>query len=170
MSSNYPKYAYTEKGVVICSNCVTHEQAVSGVFGDIPILKKGFIELKLVDGKLDFELHKILSEGEVDVLCDQTPELREAINKLLFCEEYHAEYVLTFSRFVIFPAEFAHADIVHHLFFDSVIKGAANVVLEKDIDKIKVRSYGETKLEIDGEKFFPNKTDEQILTDQLMLA
>lgn len=169
MSSNFPKYAYTEKGVVVCSNCLTHEQAATGVFGDLPILKKGFIEIKNINGQLDFELHKIISEGEVDVLCEQTPELREAVKKLLFIEEYHSQYLLTFSRFVVFPAEYYHKDIVHHLFYDSIVKGAGTMVVEADYQgNINVRCYGDS-IEIDGEVYTPNEIEEKILKDRLML-
>lgn len=159
MSSNLAKYAYTEKGVIVMSNCMSHEEAVNSIFGDIKILNKGFIEMKVVDGKPDFELHAIISEGHINEACENSPEVRKSIFDLLLCQENHAEYVLTFTRFVIFPVQFSHKDISDHLFYDFVIKGAGNVVFENVNGQPHAKVYGESK-DLDMKA---NPIDEQIL-------
>lgn len=167
MSSNLPKYAYTQKGVVVMDNCICHDEAVKSIFGDIKILNKGFIELKNNEqGKLDFELHAIVSEGHINESCEKSPEIRKAIHDLLLCEENHSEYVLTFSRFVIFPKQFSHKDIADHLFYDFIIKGAGNVVFENVNGKPHAKAYGES-IELDMKA---NKVDEEILNDGFHLS
>lgn len=166
MSSNLPKYVSTEKGVVIMSNCMSHTEATNSIFGDVPILSKGFIEV-IVDeqGKVNFELHSVVSEGCINEACENSPVLRKSISDLILHEENHAEYVLTFSRFVIFPAEYSHKNISDHLFYDFVIKGAGNVVFELVDGKPHAKTYGEsTELNLKA-----CKTDESILNKGFQL-
>ena len=162
MSSNLPKYVFTEEGVAVMSNCMCHQEAATSIFGDIKILNKGFIELKTnADGKVDFELHAVIAEGHINEACENSPEVRKAIHDLLLCEANHAEYVLTFSRFIIFPSELSHKDISDHLFYDYVIKGAGHVVFELVNGKPHARVYGESA-EL---KMQANKVDEEILNN-----
>ena len=163
MSSNHPKYAYTEQGLAVFCNSLNHENAVSDIFGEQPIKNKGFIKIKVVDGQLTAELHSIIGEGEINEVCENSPEIQKAVNDLLFCRENHTEYVLSFSRFALFPAKLFHKDVADHLFYDSIIKGAGNMVFVIKDGKPYIECYGQaTSVEIEHEQ---QDIDAKILMD-----
>lgn len=167
MSSNMPKYAYTEKGLTVFCNSLNHEDAVSDIFGEIPILNKGFIEIHVKDGKLEAELHQIVAEGHINEMCVSSPEIQKAAHDLLFCRENHAEYLLSFSRFAIFPQQFFHKDVADHLFYDSIVKGGGNMVFVLKNGKPFIECYGQaTSVEIEDEQL---EIDSKILMDNFFI-
>lgn len=168
MSSNLPKYAYTERGLAVFCNSLNHEDTVADIFGEVPILNKGFIKVMVKEGKLHAELNQVLGEGEINELCVTSQEIQKAVKDLLFCRENHAEYLLSFSRFAIFPQNFFHKDVADHLFYDSFIKGGGNMVFVIKDDKPYIECYGKaTSVEIENEQ---HEVDAKILMDNFCLS
>nr|MBP6289122.1 hypothetical protein [Aliarcobacter sp.] len=82
-----------------------------------------------------------------DLKCDliqgkTTEALRD---KLLGSFVTESRYIITSSKFIIFPKKFSFKRVANRIFTDFVIQGAGEITLEKTDGEIIVKCFGESK-------------------------
>lgn len=131
MPSHLPKYAHTEKGMIIFSNCINHLEAIKNIFGEVEIYSKGFIKCFLNENNnIAFELFAKKTKENIDektILTSKTEDCLEMLNK--------SKYIVTSSRFIIFQEELTHKEIANSLFTDFIIQGAGEVKFSRKNNK-----------------------------------
>ncbi|MFA7069473.1 MAG: hypothetical protein WC144_01365, partial [Sulfurimonas sp.] len=80
-----------------------------------------------------------------DLKCDLINGKTDELIKQTLVDELMggAKYILTSSKYVIFPKKFSFKRVASRVFEGYVIQGAGEVEFYKDDSKIKVRCFGE---------------------------
>ena len=120
----------------------------SNAFDHIEVFKK-FYKEKVKPNEFGFVK---LNEDRIcllheDLKCDliqgkTTEALRE---KLLESFVTESRYIITSSKFIIFPKKFSFKRVANRIFTDFVIQGAGEITLEKTDGEIIVKCFGESK-------------------------
>ncbi|MDD2974921.1 hypothetical protein HOO34_03810 [Aliarcobacter cryaerophilus] len=120
----------------------------SNAFDHIEVFKK-FYKEKVKPNEFGFVK---LNEDRIcllheDLKCDliqgkTTEALRD---KLLGSFVTESRYIITSSKFIIFPKKFSFKRVANRIFTDFVIQGAGEITLEKTDGEIIVKCFGESK-------------------------
>lgn len=156
MASNLAKYARTNKSLIIFSNAFNHVEAFKK-FYNVRVKPKEFGYVKIDKGKIN-----LLEES---LYCDLVNGKKNELirDSLLYHCTSHARYILTSSRFVIFPTKFSYKRVANRLFSGFVIQGAGEVFLKSENGQVIVTCSGESKdLNVKARKI-----DEEIIKEDL---
>lgn len=125
MPSNLPKYAKTEQGMIVFSNCINHADAINRIFGEIEPLSIGFIKFFSQNEHVCFELFQKKKKETLD-----EPTVLVSSNQDCRCLTNKSKYILTSSRFIIFPNQLSHKHVANTMFTDFIIQGAGEVTFQ----------------------------------------
>ena len=156
MASNLAKYARTNKSLIVFSNAFNHVEAFKK-FYNIRVKPKEFGYIKIDKDKINLI--------EESLYCDLVNGKKNELirDSLLHSCTNHARYILTSSRFVIFPTKFSFKRVANRLFNGFVIQGAGEVLFKNENGCINITCYGEAKdLNIKARKI-----DEEIIKEDL---
>lgn len=137
MVSNFAKFARTNKSLIVFSNA----------FGHVEIFKKFYKQRVKPNefGYIKINANKVclLEENlQCDLIQGKTNDLLR--NELLdaFTE---SRYIITSSKFIIFPKKFGFKRVANRIFTDFVIQGAGTVIFEQGDNEIIVKCSGGSK-------------------------
>ncbi len=138
MVCDFAKFARTNRSLIIFSNSFDHIEFFKKFYN--PSVKPnefGFVKL---NGKRFTLLHE---ELKCDLINGKTNEQikQELVQELMS----GAKYILTSSKFVIFPKKFSHKRVANRLFLDFIIQGAGEITFEKTENDIVVKCFGGSK-------------------------
>lgn len=139
MVCNFAKFARTNKSLIVFSNAFDHIEVFKKFYKEkVKPNEFGFV-------KLNSDRICLLHE---DLKCDliqgkTTEDLRD---KLLGSFVTESRYIITSSKFIIFPKKFSFKRVANRIFTDFVIQGAGEIRLEKTDNEILVKCFGESKV------------------------
>lgn len=139
MVCNFAKFARTNKSLIVFSNAFDHIEVFKKFYKEkVKPNEFGFV-------KLNSDRICLLHE---DLKCDliqgkTTEALRD---KLLGSFVTESRYIITSSKFIIFPKKFSFKRVANRIFTDFVIQGAGEITLEKTDGEIIVKCFGESKV------------------------
>lgn len=139
MVCNFAKFARTNKSLIVFSNAFDHIEVFKKFYKEkVKPNEFGFV-------KLNSDRICLLHE---DLKCDliqgkTTEDLRD---KLLGSFVTESRYIITSSKFIIFPNKFSFKRVANRIFTDFVIQGAGEITLEKVDNEILVKCFGESKV------------------------
>ncbi len=138
MVCNFAKFARTNKSLIVFSNSFDHIEVFKKFYKEqVKPNEFGFI-------KINSDRVCLLHE---DLKCDliqgkTTEALRD---KLLESFAKESRYIITSSKFIIFPKKFSFKRVANRIFTDYIIQGAGEITLEKQDNEIFVKCFGESK-------------------------
>ncbi|QKF59607.1 hypothetical protein ACN2EN_07760 [Aliarcobacter lanthieri] len=138
MITNFAKFARTNKSLIVFSNSFSHIE-VFKKFYNVRVKPKEFGYLKINEDRiclLEDDLKCDLIQGRTDALIR---------NKLLDSFVVESRYIITSTKFIIFPKKFAFKRVANRIFTDYVIQGAGEVTFEKINNEIIIKCFGEAK-------------------------
>ena len=137
MITNFAKFARTNRSLVVFSNSFDHIELFKKFYKDrVKPNEFGFIK---INGDKICLLHEDL---KCDLIQGKTDELKKEALLNSFMKE--SKYIVTSSKFIIFPKKFTYKRVVQRLFRDYIIQGAGEVVFEKTNNGINVSCFGES--------------------------
>ena len=138
MVCNFAKFARTNKSLIVFSNAFDHIEVFKKFYKE-KVKPNEFGFVKLNEDRICL-LHEDL---KCDLIQGKTTEaLRD---KLLGSFVTESRYIITSSKFIIFPKKFSFKRVANRIFTDFVIQGAGEIKLEKTDGEIIVKCFGESK-------------------------
>ena len=138
MVCNFAKFARTNKSLIVFSNAFDHIEVFKKFYKE-KVKPNEFGFVKLNEDRICL-LHEDL---KCDLIQGKTTEaLRD---KLLGSFVTESRYIITSSKFIIFPKKFSFKRVANRIFIDFVIQGAGEITLEKTDGEIIVKCFGESK-------------------------
>jgi hypothetical protein len=138
MVCNFAKFARTNKSLIVFSNAFDHIEVFKKFYKE-KVKPNEFGFVKLNEDRICL-LHEDL---KCDLIQGKTTEaLRD---KLLGSFVTESRYIITSSKFIIFPKKFSFKRVANRIFTDFVIQGAGEITLEKTDGEIIVKCFGESK-------------------------
>ncbi|RBQ28307.1 hypothetical protein ACNSOS_02635 [Aliarcobacter vitoriensis] len=138
MITHFAKFARTNKSLIVFSNSFSHIE-VFKKFYNVRVKPKEFGFLKINEDRvclLEEDLKCDLIQGKTDALIR---------NKLLSSFAVESRYIITSTKFIIFPRKFSFKRVANRLFTDYVIQGAGEVTFEKNDNEILIKCFGGAK-------------------------
>ena len=127
MVCSFAKFARTNKSLIVFSNAFDHIEVFKKFYKE-KVKPNEFGFVKLNEDRICL-LHEDL---KCDLIQGKTTEaLRD---KLLGSFVTESRYIITSSKFIIFPKKFSFKRVANRIFTDFVIQGAGEITLEKTID------------------------------------
>ena len=137
MVTNFAKFARTNKSLVVFSNSFDHIELFKRFYKDrVKPNEFGFIK---INGDKICLLHEDL---KCDLIQGKTYELKREALLDIFMQE--SKYIITSSKFIIFPKKFTYKRVAQRLFRDYIIQGAGEVIFEKTQNGVEVSCFGES--------------------------
>ncbi|OCL85421.1 hypothetical protein [Arcobacter porcinus] len=137
MVTNFAKFARTNKSLVVFSNSFDHIELFKRFYKDrVKPNEFGFIK---INGDKICLLHEDL---KCDLIQGKTNELKREALLDIFMQE--SKYIITSSKFIIFPKKFTYKRVAQRLFRDYIIQGAGEVIFEKTQNGVEVSCFGES--------------------------
>lgn len=137
MVSDFSKFARTNKSLIVFSNSFDHVEVFKKFYKErVKPNEFGFIRIN--ENRICL-LHEDL---KCDLIQGKTNELQREALLDSFMKE--SKYIITSSKFIIFPKKFTYKRVANRLFIDYVIQGAGEVVFEKVGNDIEVKCFGES--------------------------
>ena len=138
MVCSFAKFARTNKSLIVFSNAFDHIEVFKKFYKE-KVKPNEFCFVKLNEDRICL-LHEDL---KCDLIQGKTTEaLRD---KLLGSFVTESRYIITSSKFIIFPKKFSFKRVANRIFIDFVIQGAGEITLEKTDGEIIVKCFGESK-------------------------
>ena len=138
MVCSFAKFARTNKSLIVFSNAFDHIEVFKKFYKE-KVKPNEFGFVKLNEDRICL-LHEYL---KCDLIQGKTTEaLRD---KLLGSFVTESRYIITSSKFIIFPKKFSFKRVANRIFTDFVIQGAGEITLEKTDGEIIVKCFGESK-------------------------
>ena len=138
MVCSFAKFARTNKSLIVFSNAFDHIEVFKKFYKE-KVKPNEFGFVKLNEDRICL-LHEDL---KCDLIQGKTTEaLRD---KLLGSFVTESRYIITSSKFIIFPKKFSFKRVANRIFTDFVIQGAGEITLEKTDGEIIVKCFGESK-------------------------
>ena len=138
MVCSFAKFARTNKSLIVFSNAFDHIKVFKKFYKE-KVKPNEFGFVKLNEDRICL-LHEDL---KCDLIQGKTTEaLRD---KLLGSFVTESRYIITSSKFIIFPKKFSFKRVANRIFTDFVIQGAGEITLEKTDGEIIVKCFGESK-------------------------
>ena len=138
MVCNFAKFARTNKSLIVFSNAFDHIEVFKKFYKE-KVKPNEFGFVKLNEDRICL-LHEDL---KCDLIQGKTTEaLRD---KLLGSFVTESRYIITSSKFIIFPKKFSFKRVANRIFTDFVIQGAGEITLEKTDGEIIVKCFGASK-------------------------
>jgi len=138
MVCSFAKFARTNKSLIVFSNAFDHIEVFKKFYKE-KVKPNEFGFVKLNEDRICL-LHEDL---KCDLIQGKTTEaLRD---KLLGSFVTESRYIITSSKFIIFPKKFSFKRVANRIFTDFVIQGAGEITLEKTDGEIIVKCLGESK-------------------------
>ena len=138
MVCSFAKFARTNKSLIVFSNAFDHIEVFKKFYKE-KVKPNEFGFVKLNEDRICL-LHEDL---KCDLIQGKTTEaLRD---KLLGSFVTESSYIITSSKFIIFPKKFSFKRVANRIFTDFVIQGAGEITLEKTDGEIIVKCFGESK-------------------------
>ena len=138
MVCSFAKFARTNKSLIVFSNAFDHIEVFKKFYKE-KVKPNEFGFVKLNEDRICL-LHEDL---KCDLIQGKTTEaLRD---KLLGSFVTESRYIITSSKFIIFPKKFSFKRVANRIFTDFVIQGAGEIKLEKTDGEIIVKCFGESK-------------------------
>ena len=125
MVCSFAKFARTNKSLIVFSNSFDHIEVFKKFYKE-KVKPNEFGFFKVNDDRICL-LHEDL---KCDLIQGKTTESR---------------YIITSSKFIIFPKKFSFKRVANRIFTDFVIQGAGEITLEKTDGEIIVKCFGESK-------------------------
>lgn len=156
MVCSFAKFARTNKSLIVFSNSFDHIEVFKKFYKE-KVKPNEFGFFKVNDDRICL-LHEDL---KCDLIQGKTTEaLRE---KLLESFVINSRYIITSSKFIIFPKKFSFKRVANRIFTDFVIQGAGEIILEKKDNEILIKCFGESK----SLKIKSRQIDALIIKDEL---
>ena len=138
MVCSFAKFARTNKSLIVFSNAFDHIEVFKKFYKE-KVKPNEFGFVKLNEDRICL-LHEDL---KCDLIQGKTTEaLRD---KLLGSFVTESRYIITSSKFIIFPKKFSFKRVANRIFTDFVIQGAGEITLEKTDGEIIVKCFGVSK-------------------------
>jgi hypothetical protein len=138
MISNFAKYARTNKSLIVFSNSFDHIEVFKHFYNErVKPNEFGFIK---INSERICLLHEDLN---CDLINGRTNE--EIKNRLLENFKIESRYIITSSRFIIFPKKFSFRRVANRLFTDFVIQGAGEISFNLVGNSFVVDCFGGSK-------------------------
>ena len=138
MVCSFAKVARNNKSLIVFSNAFDHIEVFKKFYKE-KVKPNEFGFVKLNEDRICL-LHEDL---KCDLIQGKTTEaLRD---KLLGSFVTESRYIITSSKFIIFPKKFSFKRVANRIFTDFVIQGAGEITLEKTYGEIIVKCFGESK-------------------------
>ena len=138
MVCNFAKFARTNKSLIVFSNSFDHIEVFKKFYKD-QVKPNEFGFIKINDDRICL-LHEDL---KCDLIQGKTTEALR--NKLLDSFVTESRYIITSSKFIIFPKKFSFKRVANRIFTDYIIQGAGEITLEKKDNEIFVKCFGVSK-------------------------
>lgn len=138
MVTYFAKFARTNKSMIVFSNSFDHIELFKKFYKD-RVKPNEFGFMKINEDRICF-LHKDL---KCDLINGKTDEEKRVALLDSFMQE--SRYIVTSSKFIIFPKNFTFKRVANRLFTDFVIQGAGEIKLEKVGNEIVVTCFGESQ-------------------------
>ena len=138
MVCNYAKFARTNKSLIVFSNSFDHIEVFKKFYKE-KVKPNEFGFIKINDDRICL-LHEDL---KCDLIQGKTTEALR--NKLLDSFVTESRYIITSSKFIIFPKKFSFKRVANRIFTDYIIQGAGEITLEKKDNEIFVKCFGVSK-------------------------
>lgn len=138
MISDFSKFARTNKSLIVFSNSFDHVE-VFKKFYNVRVKPNEFGYLKINEDKICL-LHEDL---KCDLINGKTDEAIK--QKLLEIFKTDSRYIVTSTKFIIFPKKFGFKRVANRIFRDFIIQGAGEILFEISDGKIIVKCFGEAK-------------------------
>jgi len=138
MITNFVKFARTNKSMIVFSNALSHVE-VFKKFYNVRVKPKEFGYLRINEDRvcmLEEDLQCDLIQGKTNAL------IRENLLEMFALE---SRYIITSTKFIIFPRKFSFKRVANRLFTDYVIQGAGEVVFQKVDNEILIKCFGGAK-------------------------
>ncbi|QKF73035.1 hypothetical protein AFAEC_0860 [Aliarcobacter faecis] len=139
MVSNFAKFARTNKSLIVFSNSLDHIEVFKH-FYNTRVKPNEFGFVKINDDRICL-LHEDL---KCDLVSGKTNE--DIKNRLLEIFKTESRYIMTSSKFVIFPKKFSFKRVANRLFSDYIIQSAGEVIFNKVGNNIVVDCQGGSKV------------------------
>lgn len=139
MVSNFAKFARTNKSLIVFSNSLDHIEVFKH-FYNARVKPNEFGFVKINDDRICL-LHEDL---KCDLVSGKTNE--DIKNRLLEIFKTESRYIMTSSKFVIFPKKFSFKRVANRLFSDYIIQSAGEVIFNKVGNSIVVDCQGGSKV------------------------
>ena len=134
MVCSFAKFARTNKSLIVFSNSFDHIEVFKKFYKE-KVKPNEFGFFKVNDDRICL-LHEDL---KCDLIQGKTTEaLRE---KLLESFVINSRYIITSSKFIIFPKKFSFKRVANRIFTDFVIQGAGEITLEKKDNEILIKCF-----------------------------
>lgn len=138
MISDFAKFARTNKSLIVFSNSFDHVE-VFKKFYNTRVKPNEFGFIKINENRICL-LHEDL---KCDLLSGRNDEIvREKLLESFKCE---SKYIMTCSKFIIFPKKFTFKRVANRLFTDYIIQGAGEITFEIKDNEVVVNCFGEAK-------------------------
>ena len=156
MVSNFAKFARTNKSLIVFSNSLDHIE-VFKQFYNTRVKPKEFGFVKINEDRICL-LHEDL---KCDLIAGKTKKKKK--NRLLEVFKTESRYIMTSSKFIIFPEKFSFKRVANRLFSDYIIQSAGKVTFSVVDNKIVVSCSGGSKVL----NLKPRSIDALIIQDEL---
>lgn len=138
MISDFAKFARTNKSLIVFSNAFDHIE-IFKKFYNARVKPKEFGFIKLENSELVL-FHEDL---KCDLICGISDQ--KIRYKLLENLKQESKYIMTPTKFIIFPKKFTFKRVANRLFTDYIIQGAGKIVFELENEELKVKCLGGSK-------------------------
>jgi len=138
MITNFAKFARTNKSIIIFSNTANHIDVFKKFF-NTRVKPNEFGYIKINKSSICL-LHEDL---ECDLITGKTTQ--EIRDKLLENLKEGARYILSTSKFIIFPKKFGFKRVANRLFTDYIIQGAGEISFSQVGNDVIIQCFGEAK-------------------------
>ncbi len=138
MVSNFAKFARTNKSLIVFSNSLDHIEVFKH-FYNVRVKPNEFGFIKINEDRVCL-LHEDL---KCDLVAGKTNE--DIKNRLLENFKQESRYIMTSSKFIIFPKKFSFKRVANRLFTGYVIQSAGEVRFNKLGNSIVADCFGGSK-------------------------
>lgn len=138
MVSNFAKFARTNRSIIVFSNSFDHIKVFKHFYNS-RVKPKEFGFVKINEDRICL-LPKDLKS---DLIVGKTNE--EIKKQLVEIFKTDSKYIMTSSRFIIFPKKFSFKRVANRIFSDYVIQSAGQVTFTKDGNRLVVNCFGSSK-------------------------
>src|SRR5574344_2155072 len=138
MISNFAKYARTNKSLIVFSNSFDHIEVFKRFYKD-RVKPNEFGYIKINDNRICL----LCDDLQCDLIQGKTNE--EKRYSLLDSFATESRYIVTSSKFIIFPKKFGFARVANRIFTDYIIQGAGEITFTKTENGVEVKCFGEAK-------------------------
>lgn len=138
MITNFAKYARTNKSLIVFSNSFDHIEVFKRFYKErVKPNEFGFIKIN------ENRVCLLQEDLQCDLIQGKTNE--EKRYELLESFATESRYIVTSSKFIVFPKKFGFNRVANRIFTDYVIQGAGEVTFTKTDTGIDVKCFGEAK-------------------------